>query len=97
MLWIGTGDGGGSGDPKGRAQRLDTLLGKILRLDPSLSGSGEDLAPDDNPYADGSDPQGDPAEPLIWARGVRNPWRISFDEATGDLWVADVGQNGWRR
>ncbi len=92
-LWIGTGDGGSGGDPGGRAQRLDTLLGKILRLDPALDGSGSDLVPDDNPYADGTDESGDEAEPLIWARGVRNPWRIAFDAGTGDLWVADVGQS----
>ncbi|MCB1271394.1 MAG: PQQ-dependent sugar dehydrogenase [Microthrixaceae bacterium] len=93
MLWIGTGDGGDANDPDGRAQRLTDPLGKILRLDPSLPGSGEDLAPDDNPYAEGVDPTGEPANPLVWVRGVRNPWRISFDGATGDLWIADVGQN----
>lgn len=88
MLWVGTGDGGSGGDPDGRAQRLDMLLGKILRIDPSVPG----LVPTDNPYADGTGPGGT-AEPFIWARGVRNPWRISFDSETGDLWVADVGQN----
>lgn len=93
MLWIGTGDGGGANDPEGRAQRLTDLLGKILRLDPSLEGTGEDLAPDDNPYADGTDTNGDPANPLVWARGARNPWRIAFDSEFGDLWIADVGQD----
>jgi glucose/arabinose dehydrogenase len=93
MLWIGTGDGGAADDPDGRAQRLTDPLGKVLRLDPSLDGAGEDLAPADNPYADGTDGAGDEANALIWARGVRNPWRISFDSATGDLWIADVGQN----
>lgn len=93
MLWIGTGDGGDADDPDGRAQRLTELLGKILRLDPTLDGTGEDLAPGDNPYADGVDGAGGEANALIWARGVRNPWRLSFDPATGDLWVADVGQN----
>ena len=88
MLWFGTGDGGSGGDPDGRAQRLSDPLGKLLRLDPSLPGSGEELAPADNPYVDD-----DGANSLIWARGLRNPWRISFDDATGDLWVADVGQN----
>jgi glucose/arabinose dehydrogenase len=84
MLWVGTGDGGAAGDPEGRAQRLDTRLGKLLRLDPGA----DDLVPGDNPHADG-------AEPLIWARGLRNPWRISFDTGTGDLWIADVGQGNW--
>lgn len=93
MLWIGTGDGGAADDPDGRAQRLTELLGKVLRLDPSLEGTGEDLAPVDNPYADGTDGAGGRANPLIWVRGVRNPWRISFDSTTGDLWIADVGQN----
>ena len=93
MLWIGTGDGGAADDPDGRAQRLSDPLGKILRLDPSLEGSGSDLAPSDNPYADGTDGAGGDADPLVWARGVRNPWRISFDPPTGDLWIADVGQN----
>jgi glucose/arabinose dehydrogenase len=90
MLWVGTGDGGAADDPDGRAQRLDTLLGKLLRIDPSLRGDGADLAPADNPYAGDGAVE---ADPLIWARGLRNPWRISFDAGTGDLWVADVGQN----
>lgn len=88
MLWFGTGDGGSGDDPDGRAQRLSDPLGKLLRLDPSLPGSGEALAPPDNPYVND-----DNAYSLIWARGLRNPWRISFDDETGDLWVADVGQN----
>lgn len=87
MLWVGTGDGGDAGDPEGRAQRLDTHLGKLLRLDPGA----EDLVPGDNPYADGAEG----AEPLVWSRGLRNPWRISFDTGTGDLWVVDVGQGEW--
>lgn len=93
MLWIGTGDGGGANDPEGRAQRLTDPLGKILRLDPTLDGTGVDLAPEDNPYADGTDATGNEANPLVWARGARNPWRISFDSETGDLWIADVGQD----
>ncbi|MGI9577441.1 MAG: PQQ-dependent sugar dehydrogenase [Microthrixaceae bacterium] len=88
MLWFGTGDGGSGGDPDGRAQRLSDPLGKLLRLDPTLPGTGEELAPADNPYVDDPD-----AYSLIWARGLRNPWRISFDDTTGDLWIADVGQN----
>lgn len=93
MLWIGTGDGGAADDPDGRAQRLTVPLGKILRLDPALDGTGDELAPGDNPYSSGTDSTGGRANPLIWARGVRNPWRISFDPVTGDLWIADVGQN----
>lgn len=88
MLWFGTGDGGAGDDPEGRAQRLSDPLGKLLRLDPSRAGSGEELAPPDNPYVDDEE-----AYSLVWARGLRNPWRISFDDSTGDLWVADVGQN----
>ena len=80
LLYIGTGDGGSSGDPQGNGQRLDTLLGKILRID-VRSGT--------TPYAIPANPFGNE----IWAYGLRNPWRFSFDRATGDLYVADVGQN----
>ena len=83
MLYAGFGDGGAADDPDGRAQDRSTLLGKILRLDPA----GPDLAPADNPFVDGG------GEPEIWATGLRNPWRISFDPATGDLWIGDVGQD----
>jgi glucose/arabinose dehydrogenase len=88
-LYIGVGDGGGTGDPKGNAQNLDTLLGKILRIDPATfvplqSPYG---IPVDNPYAQGG------GKPEIYLSGVRNPWRFSFDRANGDLWVADVGQD----
>jgi len=85
MLYLGLGDGGAGGDPEGNAQDRGELLGKILRLDPDAP----DLIPADNPFADGADG----ARPEIWATGVRNPWRFSFDRETGDLWVADVGQN----
>jgi glucose/arabinose dehydrogenase len=85
MLWAGFGDGGAADDPDGRAQDRSTLLGKILRLDPSR----DDAVPTDNPFVDGG------GEPLIWATGLRNPWRISFDGPTGDLWIGDVGQNEW--
>ena len=80
LLYIGTGDGGSSGDPQGNGQRLDTLLGKILRID-VRSGT--------TPYAIPANPFGNE----IWAYGLRNPWRFSFDRTTGDLYVADVGQN----
>ena len=83
-LWIGTGDGGSGGDPGNRAQRLDTLLGKMLRLDVS---TGDLAIPEDNPFAGSTS-----ALPAIWSYGLRNPWRFSFDRRNGDLWIADVGQ-----
>jgi len=85
-LWIGTGDGGSAGDPWDNARDPDSLLGKILRLDVA----GERYAiPPDNPFARG----GGRAE--VWALGLRNPWRFSFDRATGELWIGDVGQGAW--
>jgi glucose/arabinose dehydrogenase len=90
-LYIGLGDGGGQGDPDGRAQNREELLGKILRIDPE--GAGDDAEygiPPGNPYADGEE-----GRPEVWLYGVRNPWRFSFDAATGDLWIGDVGQNAW--
>lgn len=86
-LYVGVGDGGSGGDPLGSGQDTDTLLGAILRIDPTLENDEPYAIPEDNPFADG----GGAAE--IFAFGVRNPWRISFDPATTDLWVADVGQN----
>ena len=84
-LYIGTGDGGSGGDPDRRATDPFDLLGKLLRIDPR----GEPYAvPADNPFADGS-----AGAPEIWSLGLRNPWRFTFDEPTGDLWIADVGQN----
>jgi glucose/arabinose dehydrogenase len=81
-LYAGLGDGGSAGDPRGNAQSLNTLLGKILRLDVD---SAEPYAiPADNPFGD-----------EIWAYGLRNPWRMSFDSATGDLYIGDVGQGQW--
>ena len=87
-LYWALGDGGSGGDPNGNGQRLDTLLGKILRLDVSVPGKA--TAPADNPFVAEKG-----ARPEIWAYGLRNPWRFSFDRATGDLWIADVGQNVW--
>jgi glucose/arabinose dehydrogenase len=85
-LYIGMGDGGAAGDPWGHGQSLDTLLGKLLRIDVD---SGDPYAvPPDNPFVGRDD-----ARPEIWAYGLRNPWRFSFDRATGDLFIADVGQN----
>ena len=84
-LWFGLGDGGGSGDPEGNGQDTSTLLGSLLRIDPLRE---EPYAvPDDNPFVDGG------GRPEIWAYGLRNPWRFSFDRETQDLWIADVGQD----
>jgi glucose/arabinose dehydrogenase len=93
MLYIGLGDGGNEGDAGpghakgGNGQSLDTLLGKILRIDPHASTNAAYQIPPDNPFAKGG------GRPEIWAYGLRNPWRFSFDRVTGDLWIADVGQN----
>jgi glucose/arabinose dehydrogenase len=86
-LYISTGDGGSGGDPQNHGQRLNTLLGKLLRID--VDGGDPYGIPADNPFADGS------GEPEIWAYGLRNPWRFSFDRLTGDMYIADVGQNQW--
>ncbi len=86
MLWIGTGDGGSAGDPQGYSQNPGTLLGKLLRLD--VSAPVGYAVPADNPFVNEPAARGE-----IWALGVRNPWRFSFDRARGDLYVADVGQS----
>jgi glucose/arabinose dehydrogenase len=88
-LYIAIGDGGSANDPLNAGQRLDTLLGKILRID--IDRRTPPLAyaiPADNPLANRNDQRGE-----IWAWGLRNPWRFSFDRLTGQLWAADVGQN----
>jgi glucose/arabinose dehydrogenase len=91
FLYFGLGDGGGGGDQDGNAQNLAVLLGKILRLDVDHPDQGSAYAiPSGNPFV------GRPgARPEIWAYGLRNPWRMSFDRGTGDLWVGDVGQDKW--
>ena len=86
-LYIGMGDGGGGGDPGNRAQSVGSLLGKMLRINVHGSvGTRHYLIPASNPYV------GRTGRDEIWSRGLRNPWRFSFDRATGDLWIGDVGQ-----
>ena len=85
-LWIGFGDGGGANDVFGQGQDRSTLLATMVRIDPSpAAGQGYGI-PDGNPFAGSRAPE-------VWAYGARNPWRFSFDRLTGDLWIADVGQN----
>jgi hypothetical protein len=91
-LYASTGDGGPQGDPDGNAQHLQTLLGKILRIDPEGSAPGEYTVPADNPFntdgcTDGCDE--------IWSYGLRNPWRFSFDRLTRNLVIGDVGHQSW--
>ena len=87
-LYLGMGDGGGGGDPNNNAQSLNTLLGKILRID--VSGVPTYTIPSSNPFT-----QTTGARPEIWAYGLRNPWRFSFDRNTRDMVIGDVGQNAW--
>jgi glucose/arabinose dehydrogenase len=92
-LYVGMGDGGSGGDPFDNAQRDDTLLGKMLRLAPSLEATPTSpfyTVPPDNPMVSAGIPLG-----TIWAKGLRNPWRFAFDALSGDLYIADVGQNRW--
>ena len=87
-LYIGMGDGGSGGDPQNNAQNLSTLLGKILRID--VDSGVPFTIPPDNPFLGNPGALGE-----IWALGLRNPWRFSFDRLTGDLFIADVGQSSW--
>lgn len=87
-LYVGFGDGGSQGDPQGNGQNINVLLGKILRLD--VSGDQGYAIPPGNPFANNS-----AARAEIWAWGLRNPWRFTFDRQTGDLYIGDVGQNKW--
>jgi glucose/arabinose dehydrogenase len=88
FLYISTGDGGGAGDPPNNAQNLTKLLGKILRINPTTETSASYTIPAGNPFADGASGNADE----IWAYGLRNPFRFSFDRATGDMFIGDVGQ-----
>jgi glucose/arabinose dehydrogenase len=88
MLYVGMGDGGSGGDPQGHGQNRMTLLGDMLRLD--VDGGTPYAIPSDNPYEGSLSVANE-----IWASGLRNPWRFSFDRETGDLYIGDVGQNAW--
>jgi len=92
MLYVGMGDGGSGGDPLGHGQNLATLHGAMLRIDVDGTSPGKNYAiPADNPFAFSNGPEA----PEIWAWGLRNPWRFSFDQLTGLLWAGDVGQKSW--
>jgi len=88
-LYAGTGDGGGAGAPLENGQNLKSLLAKMLRID--VDSASPYAIPPSNPFANRTDD----TKKEIWAYGLRNPWRFSFDRQTGDLWIADVGQNAW--
>lgn len=90
MLYLGLGDGGAAADPKNNGQKPQSLLGKILRLDVSGGPGSPYRVPGDNPFVGDKE-----FRPEVWAWGLRNPWRFSFDRETGDLWIGDVGQNKW--
>jgi glucose/arabinose dehydrogenase len=87
-LYVSIGDGGSGNDPMNNAQRLDSLLGKVLRIDPRPSGTAAYGIPPDNPFVGRQGAKGE-----IWLYGLRNPWRFSFDRQTNDLWIGDVGQS----
>jgi glucose/arabinose dehydrogenase len=89
LLYLSTGDGGGSGDPLENAQDTNSLLGKVLRIDPRRSGTRRYSIPSGNPFV------GTPGRDEIWHYGLRNPWRMTFDRATGNMAIGDVGQNAY--
>ena len=88
VLWIGLGDGGSGGDPKGNGQNRKVLLGKILRIQPTPTGNEPYTIPSGNLTGPGNRKE-------IWAYGLRNPWRFDVDELSKTVWIADVGQNEW--
>ena len=88
LLYFTLGDGGNAGDPMNNAQDLSSIMGKLMRIDPNPNGTYS--IPFDNPFAETANARGE-----IWASGLRNPWRFSFDRLTGDLWIPDVGQDDW--
>lgn len=92
MLYVTLGDGGSGGDPDRYAADPTSLLGSLLRLDPTPSADLPYSIPPDNPFADGPF-EGVEGAPEVWAWGLRNPWKVAFDPVTGELWIADVGQN----
>lgn len=89
-LYIGVGDGGGEGDPDKNGQNLTVLLGKLLRINPTATATLPYTIPYDNPFVKQPGARGE-----IWAYGLRNPWRFSFDTSEKGIWIADVGQNDW--
>jgi len=90
-LYIASGDGGSGGDPLNMGQNLNELLGKVLRIDINNTADGKNYAiPSDNPFMNIAN-----RRPEIWAYGLRNPWRFSFDKVTNELWLGDVGQSAW--
>ncbi|MYB86749.1 MAG: sugar dehydrogenase [Acidimicrobiaceae bacterium] len=92
FLYVAFGDGGSGGDPLNAGQDPTTWLGAVLRIEPTPDAAEPYAVPTDNPFAAGQDGAG---RPEIFLTGVRNPWRLSFDRATGDLWIADVGQDAY--
>jgi glucose/arabinose dehydrogenase len=87
MLYIGWGDGGSGGDPLGSGQNRNSLLGKIMRINPGASGGYQYSIPLDNPFVGQANTRWE-----VWMYGLRNPWKFSFDKANGDVWIGDVGQ-----
>lgn len=94
MLYIGTGDGGAANDRFGNGQNPASLLGKMLRIDVTSAPDQPYVVPPDNPWVSATW-NGQDVRDEVWAIGLRNPWRYSFDRRTGDLWIGDVGQNQW--